>query len=217
MRLYLSSYKTGNAPEQLRRLAAKGTIGYVANALDFSNVNLERRAQHIRADIESLEGLGLQVEQIDLRDYFGNRNALKSKLDKLAAIFVSGGNVFVLRQAMRLSGLDDILEGLRGNDEFLYAGYSAAGCVLAPSLSPYEIVDQPETPYQDLTEIVWDGLALVDFAFMPHWDSDHPESSSIEKEIAYCEQHNIPYQAIRDGDVIIMKTQPANRPPSARR
>jgi len=52
---------------------------------------------------------------------------------------------------MRLSGLDDILEGLRGNDEFLYAGYSAAGCILAPSLSPYEIVDQPETPYQDLS------------------------------------------------------------------
>ena len=208
MRLFLSSYKIGNAPEELRRLASRGKIGYVANALDFSNADRERRAQHIKADIESLERLGLQVQQIDLRAYFGNKDALKDKLDELSAIFVSGGNVFVLRQAMRLSGLDNILEDLRGSDDFLYAGYSAAGCVLAPSLSSYEIVDPPETPYKELTEVLWDGLALVDFAFMPHWDSDHPESSSIEREIAYCRQHDIPYKAVRDGEVIVMKTEP---------
>ena len=204
MKLYLSSYKIGNEADRLKRLVPKGKIGYVANALDFANVNRERRIGHIQADSGSLEALGLEVHQVDLRDYFGRTDALKSRLDDLGAIFVSGGNVFVLRQAMKLSGLDVLLQERRFGGEFLYAGYSAAGCVLAPSLKPYQIVDAPETPYPEHAEVIWEGLALVDFAIMPHWDSNHPESPIIDKEIAYCEQHGIPFRAIRDGDVIVV-------------
>lgn len=154
--------------------------------------------------------LGLKVELIDLRDYFDKHNDLKSKLKELGAVFVSGGNVFVLRQAMRLSHLDEILKELREKNNFLYAGYSAAGCVLAPNLKAYEIVDTVQTPYKELKEAIWDGLGFIDFAFMPHWNSDHPESADIEREIEYCKENNIPYKAIRDGEVIIMenKTKP---------
>jgi dipeptidase E len=205
MKLYLSSYKIGNESDRLKRFVSKGRIGYLANALDFTGADKERRARHIQGDMESLEVLGLDVQTIDLRDYFGKADALRGKLDELAAIFVSGGDVFVLRQAMRLSGLDTLLQELRASDAFLYAGYSAAGCVLAPSLKSYEIVDPPETPYPEQTEVIWDGLALVDFAFMPHWKSDHPESSSIDREIAYCERYDIPYRAIRDGEVIFVE------------
>ena len=52
-------------------------------------------------------------------------------------------------------------------------------------------------------EIIWDGLGLTNFAFMPHYQSDHPESGEIEKEIEICKSHNIPYKAVRDGDVLI--------------
>jgi len=204
MKLYLSSYKLGTKTDQLKRLVPKGRIGYIANALDFSGVNVERRASHIRADVQSLEDLQLEVSQIDLREYFGKTDALRQTVDDLGALFVSGGNVFVLRQAMHLSGLDSILLELRGDDRFLYAGYSAAGCVLAPTLTAYEIVDKPQTPYAGLTQVILDGLSIVDFAFMPHWDSDHPESQDIEREIAYCRLHDIPYAAVRDGEVLII-------------
>ncbi|MEK9181876.1 MAG: hypothetical protein AAB786_02535 [Patescibacteria group bacterium] len=40
---------------------------------------------------------------------------------------------------------------------------------------------------------------------MPHFDSDHPESEAINKEIEFCQQNNIPYKAIRDGEVIIIE------------
>lgn len=205
MKFYLSSYEIGNETERLKKLVPNGKIGYIPNARDFTSADPERRAKRNEKDMGSLRELGLEVGMINLRDYFGNRDGLKKKLDELGAIFISGGNVFVLRQAMKLSGLDEILKELRDNNNFLYAGYSAAGCVLAPNLKAYEIVDKPDTPYDEQKEVIWDGLGFVDFAFMPHWDSNHPESADIEKEIAYCKQNNISYKAIRDGDVIIME------------
>lgn len=206
MKLYLSSYRLGSESEKLKMLVPNGKIGYIANALDFPGYEQgERRINHIQQDVDSLAGLGLSVEIIDLRNYFHKRTELKSKLTEIGAIFISGGNVFVLRQAMKLSGLDEILNELRDSSAFLYAGYSAAGCVLAPSLKGYEIVDKPITPYSEIKEVIWEGLGFIDFALMPHWDSNHPESADIDKEIKYCIQNNIAYKAIRDGEVIIVE------------
>jgi dipeptidase E len=204
MKFYLSSYELGNETEKLKALVPKGKIGYVPNARDFSGADPERRAKRTGNDMTSLRELSLDVELLDLREYFGKRDALKKKLDDLGAIFISGGNVFVLRQAMKLSGLDEILKELRDTD-FLYAGYSAAGCMLGPSLKAYPIVDPVDTPYPEQKDVIWEGLGFVDWAFMPHWNSDHPESADIDKEIAYCQENGIPYKAIRDGEVIIIE------------
>lgn len=204
MKFYLSSYKLGDETEKLKKLVPHGKIGYIPSALDFTGADPERRARHIEKDVSSLRALDLEVEVVNLRDYFGKRDELKEKIEKLGAIFISGGNVFVLRQAMKLSGLDTILEKLRQSD-FLYAGYSAAGCVLAPDFKVYEIVDKVDMPYPEQKEVMWKGLGFVDFAFMPHWDSDHHESADIEKEIEFCKMNNVPYKAIRDGEVIIIE------------
>ncbi len=203
MKYYLSSYEIGNETEKLKKLIPKGRIGYVPNALDFTGADPERRAKRNERDMSSLRELGLEVEMVNLQNYFGKRDDLKKKLEELGAIFISGGNVFVLRQAMKLSGLDDILKEIKDED-FLYAGYSAAGCVLSLSLEGMDIVDPLDTPYDGQKDIIWNGLGLVDFRFMPHWDSNHPESSDINKEIKYCEEHGIPFRKVRDGEVIIL-------------
>jgi dipeptidase E len=202
MKFYLSSYKLGNETEKLKGLVPHGKIGYIPSALDFSGVDLRRRATHIKNDADALRELGLEVEVVELRDYFGRSEDLKKKIRELGAIFVSGGNTFVLRQAMKLSGLDEILKDLLQSD-FLYAGYSAAGCVLAPDFKAYEIVDKVDTPYPQQKEVIWEGLGFVDFAFMPHWDSEHPESADIDKEIGFCKAKGIRYKALRDGEVLI--------------
>ncbi|MBI3256069.1 MAG: Type 1 glutamine amidotransferase-like domain-containing protein [Candidatus Andersenbacteria bacterium] len=204
MRFYLSSYKLGNETQRLIEMIPNGRIGYISNALDFSGADQNKVKERVDKDMNSLQELGTQVELINLHDYFGKHDELKKKVEELGAIFISGGNVFVLRQAMKLSGLDEILKELLINQDFLYAGYSAAGCVLAPNLKPYEIADPVDTPYAELKDVIWEGLGFVDFNFMPHWNSDHPESALIEKEIQYCEQNNIPYKAIRDGEVTII-------------
>ena len=205
MKYYLSSFEIGNETEKLKKLVPKGKIGYIPNALDFTGADPERRVKRNEKNMSLLRELDLEVELLNLQDYFGKKNELKNKLNELGAIFISGGNVFVLRQAMKLSGLDEILKELRNDSNFLYAGYSAAGCVLAPNLKGMDIVDPLDTPYKELQEILWDGLGFVDFHFMPHWDSNHPESSDIAKEIAYCKENDILYKAIRDGEVIIIE------------
>ena len=205
MKYYLSSYEIGNETEKLKTLVPKGKIGYIPNARDFTGADPERREKRNKNDMQSLRELGLEVEMVNLRDYFGKQSELKNKLEELGAIFISGGNVFVLRQAMKLSGLDEVLKELRNDSNFLFAGYSAAGCILASSLRGMEIVDSLDIPYNEKKEIVWDGLGFIDFRFVPHWNSNHPESVDIDKEIAYCKENNIPYKAIRDGEVIIIE------------
>ncbi|OGO24573.1 MAG: hypothetical protein A2Z28_07175 [Chloroflexi bacterium RBG_16_51_9] len=204
MRFYLSSYKLGNETERLKRLVPKGRIGYIPNALDFAGPDPNWLEKYIEQDMDSLRELGVKVDLLNLRDYFGKQDKLRNKLEEIGAIFISGGNTFVLRQAMRLSGLDEILKELREQSDFLYAGYSAAGAVLAPSLKGVELVDRPEMPYVELKEVIWEGLGFIAFSFLPHWDSDHPESADVEKEMEYCKRNNIPFKAIRDGEVIII-------------
>ena len=204
MKLYLSSFKFGKEKDQLKDLALKGKIAVIPNALDFRDADDDRTARSLENKMERLEELGLEPQVIDLKDYFGREEDLKKVIEDIGAVFVLGGNVFVLRQAMKLSGLDTILTMLRYDPDFLYAGYSAAGCVLAPSLEPYKVVgDATETPYPQLDEVIWDGLGFVDFAFMPHYKSDHPETEAIDRGIEYCEEHGIEYKAVSDGEVLI--------------
>ena len=203
MRFYLSSFKFGNQKHRLRELAPSKRIAIIPNALDFRDADDEQTRKSLANKVLRLTELGFEPEVIDLKDYLGKQKQLRNVIDAISAVFVLGGNVFVLRQAMKLSGLDEIILGHKDDPNFLYAGYSAAGCVLAPSLEPYRATDDiAQTPYAG-QDVITDGLGLVDFAFMPHWDSDHPESKRIREIIEYCKRKGIVYQAIHDGEVLI--------------
>ncbi len=208
MHLYLSSYKIGNKGEQLKAMISPGKkIGYIPNAGDYSHADPLRYKEVMTRDLQSLEELGIETRVLDLRKYFGKKDALRNILRNLGGVWVRGGNTFILRQAMKLSGFDELLiDELMERKDFVYGGYSAAGCVLSPSLKCYTIVDDPsETPYEGWKEVLWDGLGILDFAFMPHFNSNHPESADVDKEIALCSKNNIPFKALRDGEVLIIK------------
>lgn len=204
MKLYLSSYKLGNEVEKLKKLLGHGKIAYISNALD-SVKDTNWLNEFVAYDIQELTNANLDVEKLDLRNYFGKENELRDKLNNLSGIWVSGGNVFVLRQAMKLSGLDKIIKEFRSRPDFVYGGYSAGACVLSPSLKGYEIVDDPQNQPYELKETIWDGLGLIDYVFVPHFKSNHPESADIDKEIEYLQKNNIPFKALRDGEVLIME------------
>lgn len=75
MKLYLSSFKLGDAPEELAKLMPENKkIAYIPNAGDYTNVNLTKRAQVHESDMEALRDLGLEVEMLDLKEYFGKQN-----------------------------------------------------------------------------------------------------------------------------------------------
>jgi dipeptidase E len=206
MKFYLSSYKLGEEVDQFKEMMPPGKkLGYIPNALDYSGANPQRRKQGIQEGMDELRNLGFDVELIDLKNYFGRNKELKRKLNQLGGVFVRGGNTFVLRQAMKLSGFDEILKEMK-RDDFLYSGYSAGICVLAPDLHSLQIVDDSnDTPYERLKKVIFEGLGILDYIILPHYKSDHPESADIDKEVEYCKEHNVKFRTLRDGEVIIIK------------
>lgn len=205
--MYLSSYELGNETDKLKKMIpSNNKLGYIFNALDFTGADPERKAKRVERNMSELNELGFDCFNLDLREYFGKPGALQELVDTLGVIWVSGGNVFVLRQAFKLSGFDEILFSLNKKDNFLYGGYSAGVCVLSPTLDGYHIVDDAtDTPFEDLDEVLWDGLNILDYTFLPHFESDHPESESVGKVIEYCKEKELPYKTARDGDVIIVE------------
>ena len=206
MKFYLSSYRMGNEAEKLKKMVGSTNkrVAYISNALDFSK-DQERRKRHEKRDIQELKNIGLNPELLDLQNYFGNTDALQKKLQEYGVLWVSGGNTFVLRQAMHLSGFDEAFKQLQ-NTDMVYGGYSAGACVLAQTLEGLHIVDNPDVkPYGEEHETIWEGLGILEYSIAPHYKSDHPESEDIDKEIQYCIDHNIPYKTLRDGEVIIIE------------
>jgi dipeptidase E len=107
---------------------------------------------------------------------------------------------------MKLSGFDKHIKYLHKRNDFLYSGYSAGICVLAPTLKSIQITDNPkDMPYKGLEKVIWNGLAVLDYMILPHYKSDHPESKYIDEEIAYCKKKKISFKPLRDGEVIIIE------------
>ena len=202
MLLYLSSYKLGNRISYLKAWIKENgnKILLIANARD-AKVQNELEKEKIEQNIKMLENIGFEVEILDLKKYFKDSKKLYEDLKQYNSFCVIGGNVFVLRQAMKLSGFDKYLCDNISN-KMLYVGYSAGCCVLAKNLNGYQIVDQPINPYND-NDVIYEGIGLIDYNIAPHYKSEHKESEIIEKLVEYMDKNNIVYKTLKDGEVII--------------
>jgi len=207
MKFYLSSFKLGNKAKELARLMPKNKkIGYIPNACDYTNVDIKHRNEVNKSDMSELSRLGLAVEMLDLKNYFGKIDKLRKKINGLGGVFVRGGNTFILRQAMKLSGFDIIFKELLKREDFVYSGYSAGICVLATNFDALKIVDDPtDKPYPELQKTIWKGLGFLDYMILPHYKSNHFESADIDKEVQHCKDNGLPFKTLRDGEVIIIE------------
>ena len=207
MKFYLSSFKLGNNSKDLVGMTTHNKkIGYIPNACDYTNIDIKRRHEVSRNDMAELKNLGLDVQLLDLRDYFGKIDELRKKISELAALFFRGGNTFILRQAMRVSGFDIIFKELLKRDDFVYAGYSAGICVLSGDIRVLQTVDDPnDKPYSELKDTIWQGLGYLDYIIIPHYKSCHPESALIDRLVEQCQKNSIPFKTLRDGEVILIE------------
>jgi dipeptidase E len=199
MKLYLSSFRLGDHPERLMALLPPaGRVAVICNSLDAEDPAVRR--EKVQAEITWLNELGLRPAELDLRDVTGED--LRARLTSYDGVWVRGGNVFVLRAAMALSGADKILPDLIRDEQLVYAGYSAGPCVLAPSLRGLELCDEAEAVDG---EIIWDGLGLLDHAIVPHLDSPgHPETERLEKVAELYERTGVPHLKLRDGQALVI-------------
>ncbi|MFE0117107.1 Type 1 glutamine amidotransferase-like domain-containing protein [[Kitasatospora] papulosa] len=209
MRMYLSSFRTGDRPEEmlalLTRPAPTAEVAVVANAVDA--LPAEERRAAVERESAAMSGLGLRPFEIDLRTFFGRPSTeIAQALSRFPLVWVRGGNVFVLRQAMARSGADRALTGLLRWDTLVYAGYSAGACVLAPELRGLEACDDPQAvraAYGD--EPRWDGLGLLDHAVVPHIDSPgHPESEILGAVADHYRAEGTAHRTLRDGQALVI-------------
>lgn len=205
MKLYLSSYKFGNDSQKLAEMVGgEKKIAVISNSRDYST-DKERRKTSEEAEIKGLQELGLDAFSLDLRDYFGKEKELEELINSVNAVWVLGGNTFVLRVAMKKSGLDEIIKRKVSDKDFVYAGYSAGGCILTSNMEIHAMTDPPsevENAYPG-EKVINEGLGLIDFVFEPHYKSDHDESDATDKEIEKLIDEKVHFKAFRDGEVYI--------------
>ena len=205
MRLYLSSFRMGEHPDELVRMSGRGaSVAVVANAVDGAPDDVRRAA--VQLELAALSRLGLRPDEVDLRDATGDGELLRRRLASFDVLWVRGGNVFVLRHAMRESGADQIVIDALRRDDVVYAGYSAGPCVLAPSLRGLELCDDlAEVTRLHGTEPAWDGLGVLDHAFVPHLDSPgHPETEAMREVARLYRASGVPYVGLRDGQAMVV-------------
>ena len=205
MKLYLSSYRLGNHADKLRELVGKpgARVAVSINAIDFST-DTERTAAVLQRELDDMRSLGFEAEQLDLREYF-KRDDIVEKMAQYDLVWFSGGNTFILAKAFKQSGFDAVFEELIKQEKLIYAGYSAAFCVLPKSLHGVELVDDKDIVAGGYESgEIWEGVGLIDFYPIVHFRSDHPESDDVEKEYMFVRENNMAHKTFQDGDVYIV-------------
>jgi dipeptidase E len=204
MKLYLSSYLLGSEPSRLvQLLGGNKSAALIRNAADVYGDGL--RPEYLKRHTESLASIGITAIDVDLRHYFGKPQELRNILSKVGLLWVTGGNTFTLRRAMRESGLDKMLPEILESENIVYGGFSAGACVLCPSLRGIHLGDEPEkvaTGYP--SEVIWDGIGLIKFYIVPHYRSPHPETEAMEKVSEYYKTNGLEHYNLQDGQAIVV-------------
>jgi dipeptidase E len=206
LRLYLSSFRMGDHPEHLTALVGdddRRTV-VIANAMDDAPADIRRAG--VERELAALGELGFDAAELDLRDYFDDRQRLGRELAGVALAWLRGGNVFMLRYALQRSGGDTVFSDLLARDALVYAGYSAGPCVLSPSLRGLEAVDDADAVMRVYgAEPVWAGLGVLDKAFVPHYRSPgHPETTGLGLVAARYRAGGVPHLTLQDGQALVI-------------
>ena len=183
MRLYLASHNLGPYANELLKLIGEGRKAlFIENARDYYPD--EKRANDLREKLAMLSKLGFEVDELNLRNYFGKPNELRDFIDsyKPDLIYASGGNVFLLATAYRLSGFDEFLREDLARDKYVYGGFSAGIMVICKTIRLYghDYLVPERVPEIYGVDAVLDGVGLVDYQLIPH--ADVPEYLETTKE-----------------------------------
>ncbi len=211
MRLFLSSYRAGSHPDKLIELFGKDAkVAIVTNAKDYK-IPSERK---IKVDevFDFFSELGMKPVEIDLRKYFTARVKLVN-LNKFQAVWMVGGNVFLLRRALKQAGLDKLLYDLVRKNEIIYGGESAGAIIAGPTLKYSEMeAAEGHDGYEDSAEFVaegyqkepiWEGLQFVDYVPVPHYKSGD-YTAEIDEYIKRLSNAGLPHKKMTDEQAIMI-------------
>lgn len=197
MKLYLSSYGIPNLSE-LEKLVGKELsamqIGYILNAMDDKNA-ADYQAKYDEWHLYWGER-GASLTDVDLIKL--HPGDLASYLASFDLLWAKGGNTYYLRFAMHKSGFDQVIRQALDSG-VTYGGDSAGALVAGPSLKYLENADDPA----GLSEVIYEGLGLIQFVPMPHWDNSdfHAEVESSARRL---EADHFEVRTLNDNQAIII-------------
>jgi len=169
-RLLLASAQTG----ALRRLVddpARMRFAFVPTAAGPDSDS----KPWVRADRAGLEAVGCDVSTLELAA--AGPDEVQSALSLVDAVFVTGGNTYLLLWHAQRSGFAELVVPLVESGELLFAGTSAGSILAGPDVFPASSMDQrAAAPELESTR----GLGLVDFSILPH--DQEPESRAYHDE-----------------------------------
>ncbi|MCW2288013.1 dipeptidase E [Leucobacter luti] len=164
MNLLLLSISLGAVPEFLSECVGTLTrqlrLGYISDAAE--GMPFAERELH------GVRDLGHEVMEIRARD--ADADAFAAKLSTCDAVYVAGGETFVLLEALRSNGTGEVL-AQRVRAGLPYIGCSAGSVIAGPSITPVEMLDD-RTLAVGLTSD--EGLGLIDRVIIPHADGKIP-------------------------------------------
>lgn len=203
MRLYLSSHGFGNHLERLQQMVGDNKkVLFVDNAKD--DLNEGERQAHVAEKQLEFEEAGFEFYELDLRKYFGKSELLAKIVAGAGLVWVSGGNTFLVRRALKYSGLDEILMSDLRKDLFVYGGSSAGAIIMTKTLRGTEMGDDPYVvPEGYDQEIIWNGLGMIYPQLVPHYRSSW-FGDEAQAMIDYFEDNGLTYKGLKDGEVYIV-------------
>lgn len=203
MRLYLSSHGFGNHLERLQQMVGDNKkVLFIDNAKD--DLSAEERQAHVDEKRAEFEEAGFEFYELDLRKYFGKAELLSKIVAGAGLVWVSGGNTFIVRRALKYSGLDEILMNDLRKDLFVYGGSSAGSIIMTKTLRGTEMGDDPYVaPEGYEQEIIWNGLGMIYPQLVPHYQSAW-FGNEAQAMIDYFEDNGLKYKGLKDGEVYIV-------------
>lgn len=202
MKLYLSSQRLGNHSNKILELVGENkNVVVIANALD--DKSQKHRDDRVNKEKIMLKSIGLNPEELDLRNFFGKGRELGEYIKSKSLIWIRGGNVFILRRAMMACEFDKYVLPLIKQGKIAFGGYSAGTIIACRDLFASEMVDDiysvPDDYPVDFLETK--GLNLLNFYLIPHWDSTEDWAKNIKSYGAYLKSKNRKVVTICDGEV----------------
>jgi len=165
MKLYLCSLRPKVKTDLLKLIDYKTapSVTIVANAWD---VDLKKRGpEELNNCINNFKSFGFTTKVLDLKN--ANQQSIADQLSNQDLVWVMGGNTFYLNYLMQKSDFKTAVKPLL-KTTLAYGGESAGAVVIGKTLHGIEYLDDPKLS----PELLWDGLKLIDFSIIPHWDTE---------------------------------------------
>lgn len=115
-------------------------------------------------DLEKLKSLGFKIDICDINGV--GKDIFLPRFEWADVFYFEGGNTQWLRSCIKNSGLEEYL--LKLLETRIWIGASAGSCVLCPTVcnSCQDLFDEKIAGFST------DGLGLVDFQFIPHFNNE---------------------------------------------